>query len=158
MLEPPSSTRGLAFEQAVAQQVRAWQEREQHPGVQSIWARVTIAPLRSPVHHAAEFETLIVLKNGILLHLECKSGFVNARDLEVKASRLQQAGSQCARVVLVRPIDRYMSGEVDISRKTLQGFDALPFPFEGGAAVEWGSVSTPPESVLIKILKNVCQS
>lgn len=102
--QPPTDTLGDALEHAVARRVHAWQESHRHPGVQSIWTGVKIAREQTPQNVEAEFDILIVLKNGVLIHLECKSADVRIRDMDASIRRLQQAGSQLARTVVVSPL------------------------------------------------------
>lgn len=107
----PQSPIGAPFERAVARRVRQWLERMQHPAVQSAWASVTVAREGSPNQHEAEFDVLIVLKNGVLVALECKAGLVNHRDLEVNFHRLRQATSRLTQPVIVIPLYTRQSHE-----------------------------------------------
>lgn len=102
--QPPQDMLGNALEAAVARRVHAWQERHRHTGVQSIWTGVKIAREQKPEIVEAEFDILIVLKNGVLFHLECKSAEVRIREMDANTRRLQQAGSQLARTVVVSPL------------------------------------------------------
>jgi len=101
---PPAARIGDSLERAVARRVRDWLEQNPHPAVQSVWTGVKIARENTPHIVDAEFDILIVLKNGILFHLECKSANVESRDLDVNTHRLRQAGSQLARSAVVVPI------------------------------------------------------
>jgi hypothetical protein len=103
-VEQPSARIGDSLERAVARRVRGWLEQNPHPAVQSVWTGVKIARETQPQNVDAEFDILIVLKNGILFHLECKSANVDRRELDVNTYRLRQAGSQLARSVVVVPI------------------------------------------------------
>jgi hypothetical protein len=102
----PESCIGPAFERAVARRVRQWLDRVQHPAVQSAWAGVCVARESSPNRHEAEFDVLIVLKNGVLVALECKTALVNQnhRSLEANFHRLRQATSWLTHPVIVIPI------------------------------------------------------
>lgn len=100
----PASDLGGPFERAVARRVREWLDSKRHPAVQSAWASVVVARDGSTERHDAEFDVLLVLKNGILIALECKTALASARDLEVNFHRLQQAASRLARVVIVLPL------------------------------------------------------
>lgn len=101
--QPPARI-GDSLERAVARRVLDWLEQNPHPAVQSVWTGVKIARENTPHIADAEFDILIVLKNGILFHLECKSANVESRELEVNTHRLKQAGSQLARSAVVVPI------------------------------------------------------
>lgn len=103
-VRPPASDLGGPFERAVARRVREWLDARRHPAVQSAWASVAVARNGSTERHDAEFDVLLVLKNGILIALECKTALASARDLEVNFHRLQQAASRLARVVIVLPL------------------------------------------------------
>lgn len=95
---------GPALERAVARRVRRWQEENRHPGIQSIWTGVKLAQANMPDRVEVEFDTLIVLKNGILVHLECKSADMKFSQIDANTHRLQGAGSQLASVAVVIPL------------------------------------------------------
>lgn len=101
--EPPTRI-GDSLERAVARRVRAWQEEQQHPAIQSIWMGVKIAREATPQTVEAEFDILVVMKNGVLIHLECKSSQVDARAIDTNTYRLRQAGSVLARGAVVIPL------------------------------------------------------
>jgi hypothetical protein len=93
-----------AFEQAVARRVHAWLEARKHPAILSAWRKVKVADRREPTRVKAELDVLLVLKNGVLWHLECKSFTADAKDLDARVFNLQQAGSQLARMALCAPL------------------------------------------------------
>lgn len=100
----PNARLGDSLERAVARRVRAWQVEHQHPAIQSIWMGAKISREATPHIVEAEFDILIVLKNGVLVHLECKSANVETRQVDANTHRLRQAGSALARSVVVIPI------------------------------------------------------
>lgn len=100
----PVAPIGPAFERAVSRRIRQWQEDHRHPGIQSIWNGVRLAQINSPDLVEVEFDILIVLKNGILVHLECKSSSLERRQIDVNTHRLQGAGSRLASVAVVIPL------------------------------------------------------
>jgi len=103
-LTQPAATIGRSLERAVARRVWDWLQSNPHPAVQSVWIGVSIARENSLHQVEAEFDILVVLKNGVLFHLECKSANVESRDLDVNTHRLRQAGSQLARSAVVVPV------------------------------------------------------
>lgn len=103
-VQPPPARLGDALERAVAYRLWKWQEANKHPAIQSIWTGVRIARENTPDKVDAEFDILLVLKNGILWHLECKSSRAEPRDLDVNAHRLQQVSSQLAQSAVVVPL------------------------------------------------------
>jgi hypothetical protein len=93
-----------AFERAVARRVRTWLLSTRHPAIRSAWANVSVARENSPHKHEAQFDILLVLTNGVLMHLECKSALVDVRDLDARIHRLRETGSQLARLAVVLPL------------------------------------------------------
>jgi hypothetical protein len=94
---------GPPFELAVARRVQAWLECRQHPAVQSAWRKVTVSREGGPAT-VAELDVVLVLKNGLLLHLECKTFTADLKDLNARLYLLQQAGSLGARMVVCAPV------------------------------------------------------
>jgi len=95
---------GDAFERAVARRVHAWLEASRHPALHAAWRGVKVASRRAPHQILAEFDILLVLRNGVLWHLECKSFTAEIKDLDARLFNLQQAGSQLARMALCGPL------------------------------------------------------
>lgn len=121
----PTARIGDALERAVARRVRGWQMKQRHPAIQSIWMGAKIARETTPHIVEAEFDILVVLKNGILVHLECKSANVETRQVDANTHRLRQAASALARSVVVIPIFAAHShepwfGSLHRSRKALE--------------------------------------
>ena len=92
----PAAAIGPAFERTVARRTHAWLERTQHPAVQSLWFQPKVARQDRPSEPAAELDVLLVLRNGVLWHLECKSATVERKELDARLLNLQRAGSQPA--------------------------------------------------------------
>lgn len=103
-ITPPQARLGEALERAVARRILKWLAANDSSAVESVWMGVSIARETQPDITHAEFDILIVLKNGVLLHLECKSADVEFRSFDVNTFRLRSAGSQLARSVIVVPI------------------------------------------------------
>lgn len=98
---------GPAFERAVARRVHQWQAAHPHPAIQSIWTGVKIAHQSTPETVEAEFDVLLVMRNGLLIHLECKSGNVQPgalRELDVGIHRLRLGTSRRSRLAVVVPL------------------------------------------------------
>jgi hypothetical protein len=113
-LTEPSGRLGSALERAVARRVVAWVDRHGRHLVQSVWCDVGVARQGqpgTPIAQIAQWDVLLVLKNGILLHLECKAATADPKDLDARLFRLQQAGSQLARMVLCVPLFTAFAGE-----------------------------------------------
>ena len=100
----PVAPLGPTLEVAVARRVRAWAEATRHPAVRSVWLGVKVASESAPHVVDQEWDILLVLTNGVLFHLECKSAELDARDLDGRTHRLREAGSQLARQVCVLPV------------------------------------------------------
>jgi hypothetical protein len=94
---------GPPFERAVARRVHAWLERRQHPAVQSAWRDVEVFR-EGDTERSAQLDVVLVLKNGLLLHLECKTFTADLKDLNARLYILQQAGSLGARMVVCAPV------------------------------------------------------
>src|SRR5262249_11028702 len=98
----PIDSIGTAFENAVARRVYCWLEAAKHPAVQSAWRNVKV--YRGEPDPVAQLDVVLVLKNGLLLHLECKSFTVDLKDLNSRLYVLQQAGSLGARMAVCAPV------------------------------------------------------
>ncbi|RLA08819.1 MAG: hypothetical protein DRQ51_01330 [Gammaproteobacteria bacterium] len=62
-----------------------------------IFSRLSGAPY-------AEFDILLVLKNAILIHLECKSYEANTKDMNARIATLQNSTSNLAQMLITAPI------------------------------------------------------
>ena len=168
-LTQPAAKISDAFEHAVAARVYAWLEETKHPAVQSAWRKVCVAPEGQQIP-SAEFDVLLVLKNGILWHLECKSATVDLKDLDAKLLNLQKAASQLARLAVCAPMLTRCSAKpwfaaLHALREKIENLSRTPFvPFtmpdqpasytlldKDGSPVIWDCPSL--ESQLEKFLK-----
>jgi hypothetical protein len=130
---------GPAFERGVARRVHAWLQAVSHPAIQSAWRGVKVASQRDPARVRAEFDVLLVLKSGVLWHLECKSFTADNKDLDARLFNLQQAGSQLARMVLCGPLytgfvgEAWFAGQHDLRHRVeaLRHFSFVPFTLPG---------------------------
>jgi hypothetical protein len=80
--------------------------------VQSAWLNVAVAREAMPHKPSVDFDVLLVLRNGVLIHLECKSAEVDVRDLDARIFRLQQTSSRVARLAVVLPLFTRQAGAV----------------------------------------------
>jgi hypothetical protein len=104
---------GPIFETAVAQRVARWLAANGErlaPVLESAWHGVSVAR-QADGATAAEFDILLVLRNGLLLHIECKSFRTQMTELHAGLERLQQAGSGLARLAIAAPLPTPFSGE-----------------------------------------------
>lgn len=103
-LAVPDDRLGGCFEAAVARRVHGWLEATRHPAIQSAWFNIKVARNDHPTRNTAELDVVLVLRNGILWHLECKSAVADAKDLDARVLNLQKAGSLHARMAVCVPI------------------------------------------------------
>jgi hypothetical protein len=104
---------GPIFEAAVAQRVARWLAANSvrlAPVLESAWHGVSVAR-QGDGATAAEFDILLVLRNGLLIHIECKSFRTQMTELHAGLQRLQQAGSGLARLAIAAPLPTPFSGE-----------------------------------------------
>ncbi len=112
--QPPVRRRplGPAFERAVVRRVHAYLQARRPGCVQSAWRCVSVANESEPNRIVAEFDVLLVLTNGILLHLECKTASdVEQKDLDARLLNLQATGSRLAQMALCIPLYTQFIGE-----------------------------------------------
>lgn len=104
---PPGQPLGPAFEAAVAQRVLAWLDGPGRPCralLSGVHCGVSVAHEHQPQRSTAEFDLLLVLRNGILWNLECKSFDATQKDLDARIANLHLAGSRLARMAVVSPL------------------------------------------------------
>lgn len=71
--------------------------------VSEVWANVKVGR-KGVALVDAEFDLLLALVNGILVHLECKSFTADQKDLDARLTTLQASGSRLAEMVVVGPV------------------------------------------------------
>jgi hypothetical protein len=95
---------GRDFEDAVAARVVRW--LMMHPQyaniVQSVWQNVKIR-LAHGREDTAELDVALLLKNGVLMALECKSFDAQIKDMNSRLGELQRSASQLARIAICAP-------------------------------------------------------
>lgn len=104
----PRTDLSALFEGAVARRLLDWLRREPDARrvIQSAWKNVSICQNTTPHIKMAEWDLVLVLKNGILLYIECKafSGTASQKELDARLLNLQQASSNLARMIICTPI------------------------------------------------------
>jgi hypothetical protein len=97
---------GARFERLVAQRVVDLVCKEPSYGaiVQSVWMGVKVSPISDPGTVVAELDVLLVLKNAILIHIECKAGIWDKKDLDARIANLKRIGSSIARFCVCAPM------------------------------------------------------
>lgn len=96
---------GPRFERAVARRVRGWLcARAPDLPVNEAWLNVEVCKSARPGDIVAEFDVTLVLANGLLLVLECKSFDAEARDLDGRLLRLQQYTTRLSRLSVCAPL------------------------------------------------------
>lgn len=95
---------GLEFEQAVAARLVNWliATPALHRVVQSVWRNVLIRK-QGAKDIRAELDIALLLRSGVLLHLECKSWDANRKDIDARFSTLRDISSQLARLAICLP-------------------------------------------------------
>lgn len=103
-LQPPAAI-GDEFEHAVLSRLLDWMEVEPMAAqvIQSVWRDVKVSRPDS-VAHVAQLDIALVLKNGILLSLECKSFNAQRKDIDARLAVLQRSASQLARMAVCAPL------------------------------------------------------
>ncbi|RMD69731.1 MAG: hypothetical protein D6819_06185, partial [Gammaproteobacteria bacterium] len=136
--EKPAMMSGERFESAVAKRFLGWlQQPSQEPfrqAISEIWMNVNIAHRKSPERIAQELDLAIVLRNGVLLAIECKVGQFDRKDLDARLLNILVSGSRLARMALAVPAYTDYRGpglEEMINRwRRLRQFKTLhPLPF-----------------------------
>jgi hypothetical protein len=137
----PAARLGDSLERAAARRVHHWLAATRHPAVQSAWLNVAVAREAMPHKPSVDFDVLLVLRNGVLIHLECKSAEVDVRDLDARIFRLQQTSSRVARLAVVLPLFTRQAGApwfnhlCDRRYEIEQaGLSVLPFTWPGQPA------------------------
>lgn len=95
---------GKDLENAVAARVVHWinQKPDFATMIHSIWRNVKITPLHNNKVEA-ELDVALLLKNGRLLHLECKAFDAPLKDMNSRYAVLQRSSSQIAKMAICIP-------------------------------------------------------
>ncbi len=91
---------GPIFEDYVSLRVLKWLEacNLAKQVVQSVWINAKIIADNEKIPHS-ELDILLMLKNGILIHLECKSADADKKDLDARVTNLSKLGILSKQVV-----------------------------------------------------------
>jgi hypothetical protein len=105
-ISPPTTHLGTLFEQAVARRLLIWLKQWPYTTqvIQSVWSNIRIAHSRSPDIQTAEWDIVLVLRNGLLLCIECKSFDAEQKDLDARLLNIQRAGSNLADMIVCAPL------------------------------------------------------
>ena len=135
----PGQKLGPAFEMAVARRLQSWLQRrpDAYPVTQALWG-ARIARQQSPETRRAELDIILVLANGIVVSLECKTFIESLEQLNARLLNLHVTGSRLAQMVICWPFySDYVGDEwfADIYREietTVRPiFPTLGFTLEG---------------------------
>lgn len=99
----PDGGIGTRLEIAAARRVRRWLADRPGLPVTEAWHGVEIGRPAGATS-AAQLDVTLVLANGILLHLECKSYSYPIRDLQGRLFSLRAAGSNPATMIVCAPV------------------------------------------------------
>lgn len=90
-----------------------WWSRARAAVVQSCWRNVKLCAEATPDRQHAEWDYALVLRNGIILSLECKSSPSTAeqKDLEARLQKLHEASSRLARMAVCVPLYSALADE-----------------------------------------------
>lgn len=105
--------RGDAFERAVAhrcldliEQRPAW-----HAIVSELWLGVNVARSHRPELYAADWDVLLVLRNGVLIYMECKTGQAQKPELDASWQKLRDGSSSLATMWVCSPLPSALAWE-----------------------------------------------
>jgi hypothetical protein len=126
----PAAPIGESLERAARHRLHAWLESRQPTAIMSAWSTVKVAPQERPEQTVAEFDLLLVLRNGILWHLECKAATAQRKDLDARDLNLKRAGSQLARMAICLPLFTDFASEPWFAQlhALRQNLEQLQFP------------------------------
>jgi hypothetical protein len=101
---PGDGRLGARFELAVARRLQVWLAAHgAAAAVVEAWHNVKIKRL-GPSDLVAEWDLTLVLNNGVLLSLECKSFECESKDLDARLLNLQRAATRPAKMVICVPL------------------------------------------------------
>ncbi|MCK5835100.1 MAG: hypothetical protein KAG98_05165 [Lentisphaeria bacterium] len=94
---------GPVFENEVAVRVQSWLDQfGKEYTVEEAWLNVTVSK-NGHSNSDAEFDVLLLLAHGAVLHLECKSGVASQKDLDARLSTLRDTTSNNSKMHIVVP-------------------------------------------------------
>ncbi|MFT6908934.1 MAG: hypothetical protein ACJAS1_005641 [Oleiphilaceae bacterium] len=91
---------GVIFEDYVTRRVLTWLNASENAKqiVQSVWTNIKVVGRGEKILHS-ELDILLMLKNGIVIHLECKSAEAPKKDLDARIANLAKLGILSRQVV-----------------------------------------------------------
>ena len=113
----PLAHLGNLFEEAVASRVLAAFARSAHwqAVVSEVWRRVKVFPKHEMARRnssaVAEWDLLFVLKNGVLLNVECKSGKARRKDVDARSHVMHRGASALAEMWVCSPLPTGLAQE-----------------------------------------------
>lgn len=135
---------GLDFEAAVRARVLRWLDAtpDYAAVVQSVWRGVKVRRGFDAAGSAAEIDCALVLRNGVVLNLECKSYDATLKDLNSRLAELQRAASRPAEMAVCMPLYTGFQDQVWFSAMAERAekvrewgyFQSLPFTLPGQPA------------------------
>lgn len=133
---PLGESLGFLFEQAVAMRVLDWLATSPvQSALGEIWSNVNVLGSGRVI---AELDIAFVMKNGVLLHLECKSFKADSKDLYARLFNLQNGTSRLAEMAVCGPLytdftDELWFKEMHELKTQLSGagFTFVPFTLPG---------------------------
>lgn len=149
----PQDSGGQLFERAVARRLYAWLEAPGNDAVRRIlagvWANVHIAREKAPGVVAQELDLALLLRNGVLLAIECKAGQFDIKDLDARLLNMQASASLASAMAIAVPAFtdyRNRPGAIEMIRRwkrlqQLPRFRALPFTLPGQSTT-WEDADT----------------
>ena len=101
----PALAIGPVFEKAVSKRVIAYLN-QRYPELRNKVSQVYLGAtfLDEKEMKIAETDVLLIAKNGILLHLECKTFEATQKDLDARIANLHEASSDLAKMYVVMPV------------------------------------------------------
>jgi hypothetical protein len=165
---------GSQFERAVARRVQAWLKKNGSLlPVTEAWLGAKI-PQRHSSDLLAELDVALVLHNGILLHLECKTYRTSSKkDLDARLLNLQRSTSGLARLAVCAPVytefhDREWFQHIQTEiRERVEGFlpfigftlpnQPLEFAFDNGSGDTSPHQCVPFEDSLNNLIAPYCR-
>ncbi len=105
-VRPPAEPVGPLFERAVVKRLIDLLSKTNgfNQVVRSVWQNVVVCQSTQPATKAAEFDILLVLVNGNLLHIDCSTFQLQPKELDQRLLSLQQAGSLLTQMAICGPL------------------------------------------------------
>lgn len=118
---------GKQFEQSVARAVARFltENPDLARPVVEVRQGLVVAKRETPELTFAEYDVAILLENAMLIHLECKSGALDEKDLFARLAKLREVGGQAAQQVLCVPLRTEPADQLAHTHETLQRLQRL---------------------------------